>query len=272
VPKTGHPPGHPAVGADQPLRRVPRVAALAAEPHGGGDEDADRHQQHHEDDQDQQEQHRVHPLGRGQRIPEPFEPGDPVVEPGREALRAAVEGEFLRADQPALPDGADDLLRQPVAQQLALVGLQQPLQCRGDHHLVHAGQLVEAGRYGSVRPLGLQHPPPDVHLAEGRAGVGDQQGVVALLRLRLVEQEVRAGALPVVTCRERVRDRGREQQQRHPEPDADGGQQGADPPLTPAREREPEPQAQVPGPLPQAHTTRSMSRDLPSRTTISRSE
>lgn len=64
----GDPAGHPAVGADQPQRREPAVAPLAAEAYGRGDEDADRHQQHHEDREDEQQQDRVHLL-RGRLLP-----------------------------------------------------------------------------------------------------------------------------------------------------------------------------------------------------------
>ncbi|CAM5392637.1 hypothetical protein STENM327S_06728 [Streptomyces tendae] len=63
-----------------------------------------------------------------------------------------------------------------------------------------------------------------------------------------------------------------EQQQRHAETDADGGQHGPGPALTAAGEGEADAQRQVGRPLAHVHTTRSMSLDLPSRTTISRSE
>ena len=94
------PPGHPAVRADQPQRREPPVAALAAEPHGRGDEDRDRQQQHHEDDDDEQQQDRVRaPRGLAARVAEPLDAGDVAVAAGVpcEVVGAGVVGEFARA-------------------------------------------------------------------------------------------------------------------------------------------------------------------------------
>ncbi|MGX1118326.1 hypothetical protein RKD37_003689 [Streptomyces ambofaciens] len=266
-------PGHAAVGAHQAQRREPPVPPLAAEPHGGGDEHRDRHEQHHEDDQDQQEQHRVGVLLPGHRVAEPVDALDPALgDLLGEPLRAPVVGEFGRADQPFLRDRADDPVRQPLAQQRAGVRVQQFLQGGGDHHLAHRRELLHARRQRCPRSLGLQGPAPQVVLAEVVVDPGDHERVAGLRHRVGGEGDVGARRLPLVPDVQRARDRRRQQQQRHAESDADRRQHGPGPALAAPGEGEADTQRQVGRPLAHVHTTRSMSLDLPSRTTISRSE
>lgn len=156
----GDPPGHPAVGADQAQRREPAVAPLAAEPYGRGDEDADRRKQHHEHDDDQQDQYGIHPLGRGQRIPELVDADHlAAVDLRCQSLAARVEGEFGRADETGLADGADGAVRQPLAQQLPAVRLQQLVQ-RGETTISPgAGNLSTPGGSGARGPSGSNCRP-----------------------------------------------------------------------------------------------------------------
>lgn len=267
------PTGRAAVGAHQTQGGEPSVAPLAAEAHGGGDEHGDRHQQHDEDDQDQQDQYRIGAFRDRVRVPEPVDAGDPPAGDalGREALGAPVVGEFGGADQPALADRADDLLRQPLSQERAATGLQQLLQ-RGETTISPtAGNFWTPGgrepsaprapapvRGCSCPGRSFRWPPP----AACRPPSGDLVAV----------RDVRTGVLALVPHRQCARQRGGQQQQRHAEAHADGGQQCPEPSFASAREGEPNPHGEVSPPLPERHTTRSMSRDFPSRTTISRSE
>jgi hypothetical protein len=216
-----------------------------------------------------------------------------------QVLAAGVEGEFGRADETRLVDRVGDPVRQPLTQQRRIPGRQQFLERGGRDHLARPGERVHPRRQRRPQPLGLQLTAADVRAAELRVDVGDDHGVVALGRLGRAEGHVHARVLAVGARLHRARQGGGEEQQRHPETHADAGEQDAHPALTAAGEREPGAHGQVPGPLhdhgdvarrlraggrprgspgrgggflPCGHTARSMSRDLPSRTTISRSE
>ncbi len=189
-----------------------------------------------------------------------------------EGVAAQVEEQFAGADQPR---GADDLADprvEPLAQQGAVGGLQQLVEGGGEGHLARAGDPLQAGRQRGVRALGPDHVPLDVLLVVRLAEAGDQQGAGPWGVGPLGVQR-RPCVAALVPLGEGAGDGGADQQQCDAETDADAGEQGADPPFAAAAEGEAGAHAEVAGPdLEPAHTIRSMSRDLPSRTTISRSE
>ena len=110
---------HPRVGADQPQRREPPVAILAAGAHGRADDHADRDQQRDERDHDQQPEHRVEGLARA-RVAEAV---DPLHRPaGLQVARARVEPELARPEQAFGADLPDHAPGQPRREQAPPVG------------------------------------------------------------------------------------------------------------------------------------------------------
>lgn len=268
---------HAAVGADQPQCREPPVPPLAAEPHRRRDEDGDRHQQHHEDDQDEQQQ------DRGQalvvlRLPDVavlLDTGHPAVaaDVPCDVVGVGVVGEFARTHEARVADRAGRAVRQPLAQQGAVLRRQQLLQPGGDVHLALLRQAAQTGRHRCLGALGLQQPAADFLVVVAGVDVRRDQGVLAARDvLPRAEREVRPGVVAVVPLADDAGQRGGEQQQRHSEPHADGREHGPYPALAAAGDGEAGAQGEVAGPGARAHTARSMSRDFPSRTTISRSE
>lgn len=264
---------HPAVGADQPQRGEPAVAPLAAEADGGGDEHGDGHQQGDEGQDDHQHEDGVEAVAF-RVVAEGGDAVDAVVVGAAlgEAVAAQVEEQFAGPDQPRVADGLADRPVQPLAQQGPVGGLQQLVQGGGDGHLARAGDLLQAGRQRGLRALGPQRVPLDVLAAVRLADPGDEQGVgPGGVGPRGAHRRPCVAAL--VARGQGAGDGRADQQQRDAETDADTGEQGADPPLAAAAEGEAGAHAEVAGPCTEpAHTIRSMSRDLPSRTTISRSE
>jgi hypothetical protein len=179
------------VGTDQPQRREPPVAVLAAGANRGGDEHRDRQQQRHEHDHDQQREGRIQArraAGRAEVVEPPHARALP------EGVGARVEREVGRGEQPGGPDRADDATGEARGEQPPPVRRgEQVAQRRRDEHLAGARGAREPGREDGA----LEDPPAHVARAEPRVRVGDEHaargGGAARVPRGRAELHVRAG-------------------------------------------------------------------------------
>ncbi len=262
------PPGHGGVRADQPQRREPPVALLAAEADGGRDEDEHGQEQDDAGDDHEQDQEGVHRL-LGHRPAEAL--AAPVGVAGVEEVDVGDVPQLGRADEPVLAEGSGHLVGEPFPEQGALGGVEQVAERGGEQHLAGPGERGRArGERGRVA-VGLQQQRGDDVVPVGGGPVEVAKGVgpgAGDLPARVDG----ADRLPHLPLKEHVGQGGGEQQQRHAEADPGRGQQGAQQAGAPSGDGEPGAEGQVAGPDAELHAAHSASRTRPSRTTISRSE